>query len=162
MNTTSSARSSSASSASARPDHAPAHELAACVVDAMTDRKATDITVLDLRSAGDDEGQTSNVADFFVLATGASGRQIRAVVNAVKEHVAETLGEHPWRTEGQEHMQWVVLDYVNVVAHVFSREKREYYDLERLWGDADTEAVPDDAGAAAVELLRSEEHAGEY
>ena len=58
-------------------------------------------------------------------------------------------------------MQWVVLDYVNVVAHVFSRKKREYYDLERLWGDADIEEVPDEAGAAAVELLQSEGRAAQ-
>jgi ribosome-associated protein len=157
MSTAPSARTSSSSPASgaSRREHAPAHDLAACVIDAMAERKAADITVLDLRSAD------GGVADFFVLATGASDRQIRAVARAVEEHVEETLGEAPWRTEGKEHLQWVVLDYVNVVAHVFSRKKREYYDLERLWGDADIEEVPDEAGAAAVELLQSEGRAAQ-
>jgi ribosome-associated protein len=68
--------------------------------------------------------------------------------------VSDALGEDPWHTEGKEHLQWVVLDYVNVVVHVFSKEKRAYYDLERLWGDADIEHVPEEAGAAAVELLQ--------
>lgn len=113
----------------------------------MAGRKATGITVLDLRSVG-------GVADYFVIATGASDRQIRAIVNAVDEEVEDALGETPWHIEGKEHLQWVVLDYVNVVVHVFSEEKREYYDLERLWGDADIEHVPDEAGAAAVELLQ--------
>lgn len=128
-------------------DHAPPHRLAAAAVDALAERKAENITVLDLRPVG-------GVADYFVIGTGASDRQIRALARAVDEGVEEAYGEQPWHTEGLEHLQWVVLDYVDVVVHLFSKEKRAYYDLERLWGDADIEQVPAEAGAAAVELLQ--------
>ncbi|PSQ99009.1 MAG: ribosome silencing factor [Bacteroidetes bacterium QS_9_68_14] len=152
MSTARPARSSSSSSSSSpvRTGTDPTPRLAACVVDAMAERKAADITVLDLRAAG------GGVADFFVVATGSSDRQIRAIASAVEEDAEERLEETPWHVEGKEHARWVVLDYVNVVVHVFSREKREYYDLERLWGDADIEHVPVEDGTAAVELLQPE------
>ena len=79
---------------------------------------------------------------------------MRAIAEAVREQVKEEIGERPWKREGTQHNQWVVLDYVNVVVHVFDRERRAYYDLERLWGDAPTEHVAEDADA--VELLQSE------
>lgn len=128
-------------------EHAPSHRLAAAAVDALAERKAENITILDLRPVG-------GVADYFVIGTGASERQIRALAGAVDERAEETLGERPWHTEGLEHLQWVVLDYVDVVVHIFSKEKRAYYELERLWGDADIEHVPAEAGSAAVELLQ--------
>lgn len=128
-------------------EHAPSHRLAAAAVDALAERKAENITILDLRPVG-------GVADYFVIGTGASERQIRALARAVDEGVEEALDEQPWHTEGMEHLRWVVLDYVDVVVHIFSEEKRAYYDLERLWGDADIEHVPAEDGAAAVELLQ--------
>lgn len=131
-----------------QPRHSAA-QLAACAVDAMAERKARDITVMDLR------GISGAVADYFVVGTGGSDRQIRAVANAVDEHLEETCDERPWHTEGREHLQWVLLDYVDMVVHVFSEEKRAYYDLERLWGDARIERVPEDGSAADVEMLRS-------
>jgi ribosome-associated protein len=153
MSTARSTRSTSSSSSPRAGDDTTAagdsaRALAACVVDAMAERKAAGITVLDLRAVG------GGVADFFVVATGSSNRQIRAVANAVEEDAEARFGETPWHVEGKKHLQWVVLDYVDVVVHVFSREKREYYDLERLWGDADIEHVPEEDGAAAVELLQ--------
>lgn len=121
--------------------------LVARTVDALADGKAQDIAVMDLR------GLSGAVADYFVLATGGSDRQLRALARSVDEHVEGTVGERPWHREGLEHLQWVLLDYVNVVVHLFSEEKRAYYDLERLWSDAAIEHVPEEGDAGDVALL---------
>jgi ribosome-associated protein len=139
MSTTSSA------SRTKRSTHRPARELAALAVEAMQSKKAVDITVIDVRDV-------SGVTDYFVIGTGESDIQVRAIAEAVREQVKEEIGERPWKREGTQHNQWVVLDYVNVVVHVFDRERRAYYDLERLWGDAPTERVAEDADT--VELLQ--------
>lgn len=132
-----------------RSSRNPAHVLAAHAVDAMLDKKAREITVIDMR-------QVSGVADYFVICTGDSDLQIKAVADAIRERIREQCDERPWHTEGTNHRQWVLLDYVDVVAHIFSREKRQFYDLERLWGDAAHETVPDDASASTeVKLLQS-------
>lgn len=143
---------SSTSSASSptqkkRSTQLPARELAALVVEAMQSKKAVDVTVIDVR-------KVSGVTDFFVIGTGESDLQVRAIAEAVREHVKEQAGERPWKREGTQHNQWVLLDYVDVVAHVFDRERRDYYDLERLWGDAPAEHVAEDA--TEVALLQSE------
>lgn len=129
----------------------PARRLAAHAVDAMLERKARDITVLDLREV------SGAVADFFVIGTGGSDRQVRAVANAVRERIREEgAGERPWHEEGFDHLRWVLLDYVDLVVHVFSEERRAFYDLERLWGDARIEHVSGEAGSAAdVGLLQA-------
>ncbi|PEN05232.1 ribosome silencing factor [Longimonas halophila] len=131
-----------------RPPQNPGYALTAHAVDAMAEKKATDIVVLDLRSI-------AAMADFFVLGTGGSDVQIRAIANGVMDHIEETCGERPWQREGTEALEWVVLDYVDVVVHVFSEEKRAHYNIERLWGDADRADVPDDGDASDVELLQA-------
>ncbi|ARA94595.1 MAG: ribosome silencing factor [Bacteroidetes bacterium] len=130
-----------------RATSTPAHALAAQAVDAVLDKKAVDVVVMDMRDV-------SGVADFFVICTGESDRQIKAVAEAVREQVREASGELPWHTEGLDHLQWVLLDYVDVVVHVFEAEKRAFYDLERLWGDAPSEPVPEGGRAADIALLR--------
>jgi ribosome-associated protein len=97
-------------------------------IDAAREKKALDIVVLDLRKA---DGFT----DFFVICTGANPRQISAIADAVREALRQG-GERPAVTEGTDASQWVLLDYFNFVVHVFSRECRAFYDLERLWGNA--------------------------
>lgn len=92
------------------------------------DNKSEDVTVFDLRGI-------SPVTDFTVICTGTSDRQIRAVADRVVEY-ARKVGEHPYGYCGYESATWVVLDYVDVVLHVFARPYRTYYDLELLWGDA--------------------------
>ena len=134
---------SSASRLKQRSTHRPARELAAFAVEAMQSKKATDITVIDLRDV-------SGVTDFFVLGTGGSDIQVRAIAEAVRQQLKEQADERPWKREGTQHNQWVVLDYVDLVVHVFDRERREYYDLERLWGDAPVEHVADDAETVAL------------
>lgn len=140
--------SSSPDAPTRRPPQNPGYALAAYAVDAMAEKKATDIVVLDLRSI-------AAMADFFVLGTGGSDVQIRAIANGVMDHIEETCDERPWQREGTEALEWVVLDYVDVVVHVFSEEKRAHYNIERLWGDADRADVPDDGDASDVELLQS-------
>ncbi|MEM9997289.1 MAG: ribosome silencing factor [Bacteroidota bacterium] len=114
----------------------PTRTLVELAVDAMLDKKAADVTVLDLRGV-------SGVADFFVLATGTSDVQIKAIADGVRMGVKEATGELPWHREGYTSLVWVLLDYVDVVVHVFNEEKRAFYDLERLWGDAPRELVAD-------------------
>ncbi len=97
-------------------------------IDAAREKKALDIVVLDLRKA---DGFT----DFFVICTGANPRQISAIADAVREALRQG-GERPAVMEGTDASQWVLLDYFNFVVHVFSRECRAFYDLERLWGNA--------------------------
>ena len=92
------------------------------------DRRAEDIIILDLR-------KLSSVADFFVIASATADVQVRAISDRIEEGLSE-VGEDAWHREGHENGQWIVLDYVDVVCHLFLKEKREFYQLERLWGDA--------------------------
>ena len=126
-----------------RSTQLPTRDLAALVVEAMQSKKAVDVAVIDVR-------EVSGVTDYFVVGTGESSIQVKAIADAIREHVRDEAGERPWKREGTQHNQWVLLDYVDVVAHVFDRERREYYDLERLWGDAPVEHVADDATEVAL------------
>ena len=96
----------------------------------MLDKKATDVVVLDLRKA-------SGFTDYFVIGTGANPRQINAITDGVEETLRTEFGERPHLAEGVETSQWILLDYFNFVVHVFSRECRAFYELERLWGNAE-------------------------
>lgn len=98
-------------------------------------KRAEDVVILDLR-------HLEGVADFFVLATGHSEVQVRAIADAVDEGLREE-GIRPWHTEGYEARRWILLDYVDVVVHVFHARAREYYLLDKLWGDAGRELVAD-------------------
>jgi ribosome-associated protein len=142
------ASSDSASSTQSPPDRAAQTPVVAShVVNAMAEKKARDITVIDLR-------EVSNMADFFVLATGESDLQVRAIANGVMDDLEDECDERPWKKEGMDHLRWVLLDYVHVVVHVFLPSRREHYRIERLWGEADAETVPEDGDASDVDLLR--------
>ena len=91
-------------------------------------KKAQDVLILDLRNI-------SAVADFFVICSGTSDVQVKAIAEAVEEGLKEK-GVTSWHTEGYAARRWVLLDFVDVVVHVFHAKAREYYMLERLWGDA--------------------------
>lgn len=147
-NTSTSPEAQSSEAPTRRPPRNPGYLIAAHAVDAMAEKKATDIVVLDLRSI-------AAMSDFFVLGTGGSDVQIRAIANGVIDHVEETCDERPWQREGTEALEWVVLDYVDVVIHVFNEEKRTHYNIERLWGDADRADVPADGDASDVDLLQA-------
>jgi ribosome-associated protein len=126
----------------------PARVLAAHAVDAALDKKAHDITVMDMR-------KVSGIADYFVVCTGDADLQVKAIYEAIEQRLKDQCQERPWHVEGATHRQWVLIDYVDLVVHVFNAEKRAFYDLERLWGDAPKEQVPDDASSSAdVTLLQ--------
>ncbi|TAE82762.1 MAG: ribosome silencing factor [Bacteroidetes bacterium] len=104
--------------------------LALCVAQGMFEKKAEDIRILDMRNV---RGASS---DFFVLSHAESDKQVEAIANSAEEEAYKILQQKPWHREGFENLEWVLLDYIDVVAHVFQREKREFYAVEELWGDA--------------------------
>ena len=112
----------------------------AAAVRVARDKQALDIVVLDLRKA---DGFT----DYFVICTGNSGRQIHAVADAIEDTLRTELGERPTLAEGIEKSEWILLDYFNFVVHVFSRDCRAFYGLERLWGSAQRIEFPDEPPA---------------
>jgi ribosome-associated protein len=105
-------------------------ELALQVAQGMYEKKGEDIKILDMRNV---KGAS---ADFFVISHAASDKQVEAIANSVEEEVEKQSNEWPRHREGQINNEWVLLDYFDVVAHVFQQEKREFYAVEELWGDA--------------------------
>jgi ribosome-associated protein len=103
-------------------------------VKAADDKKAMDLVVLDLRKA-------AGFTDFFVIASGASTRQVRAIADSVLETLAAD-GVKPAHIEGYDRSEWVLLDYFDFIVHIFSPETRLFYGLERLWGSAERIEVP--------------------
>ena len=106
----------------------PAPELLRVAAAAAASKKAIDMVGLDLSTL---EG----VADYFLICSGASEPQVKAIAEAVEDQLRER-GTRPWHVEGRQYRRWVLLDFVDVVVHVFHERTREYYLLERLWGDA--------------------------
>ncbi|HET6540685.1 MAG TPA: ribosome silencing factor [Chryseolinea sp.] len=105
--------------------------LSGVIVKGMQEKKASDIVVMDLRKI------KNAVADFFVICSGNSDKQLDAISDSIDAEVFKKFQENPWHTEGKNNKEWMLLDYINVVAHVFRKDRREFYALERLWGDAD-------------------------
>jgi ribosome-associated protein len=100
------------------------------VVKGMTEKKATDIRVLDMRKV------TNAIADFFVICSANSDTQIDAISDSVELEVFKATQNNPWKKEGKVNKEWILIDYVDVVAHIFNKDKREFFCLEELWGDA--------------------------
>lgn len=94
-------------------------------------KKGEDVIAMDLRGI-------SSSCDFFVICSGTSEVHVKAIADGIVDGV-RAAGEKPWHKEGYDARRWILLDYVNVVVHVFDEETRDYYQLERLWGDAKTE-----------------------
>jgi len=92
--------------------------------------KGEDIYQLDLRELD------NTPCDFFIICSGNSNTQVSAIVNSVLKTVSKSMHEKPFHTEGSDNAEWVLMDYVNVVVHVFQKQIREYYNIEELWGDA--------------------------
>jgi ribosome-associated protein len=115
--------------------------IAATVADLAADRKALDIVQLDVR-------EMVSYADYFLICTGRSDRQARAIHDAIHLGMKSTHGLLPRRVEGVTESRWILLDYLDVVVHIFTPETREYYRLEQLWGEAPALAV-EAAGSAA-------------
>ncbi|MGM0587695.1 MAG: ribosome silencing factor [Bacteroidota bacterium] len=112
-------------------------ELIDTIAQAMLDKKAENVTVLDVRGL-------TTLTDYFVVCHANADVQIKAIANSVMEKVKEELGEDEWRKEGLDTRRWVILDYVNVVVHIFNKQQREYYGLERMWNDAKITHIKDE------------------
>lgn len=110
-------------------------KLSELVVHGMQEKKAEDIVIIDLRDI------RNSVADFFVICSGNSDTQIDAIADSVEEQVKKASGQNPWHREGKEYREWVLIDYVDVVAHVFNKDRRVFYGLEDMWGDAKIERL---------------------
>lgn len=106
------------------------------IVEGMQENKANDIVVLDLREID------NAVADFFVICSGESSTQVEGISSSVVRHTRKVLQEKPLSLEGKTNREWILLDYVSVVAHIFYKETREFYDLEDLWADAKRTDIP--------------------
>lgn len=110
-------------------------KLTELIVQGMLEKKAEDIQVLNLQKVH------NAVANFFVICSGTSDTHIEAIADSIKQEVYKICGQEPWHQEGGNNKSWVLLDYVDVVAHVFSAETRDFYKLENLWADAEIKVI---------------------
>jgi ribosome-associated protein len=97
----------------------------------MQEKKGNDLVRLDLRNIN------SSVADYFVICHADSATQVKAIAHSVEEEIYKAVQQEPWRKEGLEYGEWILLDYIDVVIHIFRTDKREFYGVEDLWGDAE-------------------------
>lgn len=105
-------------------------DLIATIIKGIDDVKGENIQLLDLREID------NTVCDYFVICTGNSNTQVNAISGSVQKVVSKELKDKPFNIEGQGNSEWVLMDYVNVVVHIFQKHVRDYYDIESLWGDA--------------------------
>ncbi len=107
-----------------------ADQLIAKIIEGIEEVKGQNIDILDLRDI------ENTVCDYFIICDGTSNTQVAAIVNSIQKVASKELKEKPWHVEGLDNCEWVLMDYVNVVVHVFQKHIREFYDIESLWGDA--------------------------
>ena len=123
------------------PDAEESREAAVAAARAAAAKQAEHITILDVHGL-------IVITDYFVICSGGTERQVRTIVEEIEKALRD-LGRKPVRREGETERRWVLLDYVDLVVHVFTEEEREYYDLERLWGDAPRSAWEDEGVASS-------------
>jgi ribosome-associated protein len=104
--------------------------LLANIIKGIEEVKGNDIDILDLREID------TAVCDYFIICNGSSNTQVNAIVNSIQKIVSKELKDKPWHVEGTDNGEWVLMDYVNIVVHVFQKQIREFYNIEGLWGDA--------------------------
>tara|TARA_R110000868_G_scaffold3388_7_gene21911 strand:- start:6438 stop:6809 length:372 start_codon:yes stop_codon:yes gene_type:complete len=112
-----------------------ADQLISVIISGIEDVKGNEINILDLRDI------ENTVCDYFIICEGTSNTQVSAIVKSIQKKVSKELKDHPWHVEGEDNAEWVLIDYVNVVIHVFQKHIRDYYDIESLWGDAKTTII---------------------
>lgn len=115
---------------------ADSEKLIDCIKDALLEKQAKDVTLLDVR-------KLTTLTDYFIVCHADSDVQVKAIADNVMNSTREDLGERAWKKEGFETRRWVVLDYVNVVVHIFLRDQREFYGIERMWNDAKITKIED-------------------
>jgi ribosome-associated protein len=111
-------------------------KLCTAIVEGMQDNKAENIVILDLKHI------ENAVTDYFVICNGNSTTQVEGIASSVMRLVRTHLKEKPWHIEGKGNNQWILLDYINVVVHIFIEDLRNYYELEELWADAIRTDIP--------------------
>lgn len=104
--------------------------LSEIAVHGIQEKKGNDIVRLDLR------GLNSSVSDYFIICNADSATQVKAIADSVEKEIYKNTQTNPWKKEGQDHADWIILDYFDIVVHIFKTEKREFYGIEDLWGDA--------------------------
>jgi len=109
---------------------ASADELIALILQGIDEVKGNDISLLDLREI------ENTVCDYFIICSGTSNTHVNAITGSIQKTVSKAIKDRPWHVEGEDNAEWVLMDYVNVVVHVFQKHVREFYDIEGLWGDA--------------------------
>jgi ribosome-associated protein len=110
-------------------------QLITYVIQGIEDVKGNDIEIIDLREI------ENTVCDYFIVCSGNSNTQVDAIESSVRKVVSKAMQDKPWHVEGLENSEWVLMDYVDVVVHIFQKHIREYYDIESLWGDAKITSV---------------------
>jgi ribosome-associated protein len=100
------------------------------IIGGIDDVKGVKVNILDLREI------QNTVCSYFIICNGTSNTHVNAIVNSVQKNVSKNLKEKPYHTEGQENSEWILIDYIDVVVHVFQKQIRDRYNLENLWGDA--------------------------
>ena len=123
------------------PDAEESRRGAVAAARAAAAKQAEHVTILDVHGL-------IVITDYFVICSGATERQVRTIVEEIEKALRD-LGRKPVRREGESERRWVLLDYVDLVVHVFTEQEREYYDLERLWGDAPRSAWEDEGIASS-------------
>ncbi|MFC3810726.1 ribosome silencing factor [Lacihabitans lacunae] len=121
-------------------------QLCDLVINGMQEKKGFDIVRMDLRKIH------NSITDFFVICSGSSDTQIDAIASSVDEEVFKGSNQDPWHKEGIQNKEWILLDYVDVVVHVFRKDRREFYDIESLWGDAEIAYYGDTLKPSSVPL----------
>lgn len=109
---------------------AGADELIALILEGIEEVKGQNVNLLDLRDI------ENTVCDYFIICNGTSNTHVNSIVGSIRKIVSKAIGDKPWHVEGEDNAEWILMDYVNVVVHVFQKQIREYYDIEGLWGDA--------------------------
>jgi len=107
-----------------------ADELIALIIQGIDEVKGHNVNLLDLREI------ENTVCDYFIVCNGTSNTHVNAIVGSIQKTVSKAIKDKPWHVEGEDNAEWVLMDYVNVVVHVFQKQVREFYDIEGLWGDA--------------------------
>jgi ribosome-associated protein len=110
-------------------------ELISFILEGIEEVKGNNINILDLRKI------ENTVCDYFIICNGTSNTHVNAIVGSIQKTVSKNIKDKPWHVEGSDNSEWILMDYVNVVVHVFQKHIREFYDIEGLWGDAKVTAI---------------------
>ncbi|MBC8266519.1 MAG: ribosome silencing factor [Flavobacteriales bacterium] len=109
--------------------------LVKAIIDSIKQHKGKEVVSLDLREI------EMAVCDFFIICHGTSNTHILSIADNLRKDVSKTIKEKPWHTEGENNKEWILMDYFDVVVHIFNKEKRDFYKLENLWADANIKRI---------------------